>query len=125
MFDIGFLELVLIGILALLVLGPERLPHAARTMGQWVGKAKRMASNLTDELDRQVKIDELQKKIDLEGDSINVDVVQKTIQDALDQAEKFKHLVNSDATESLPSTEKTDLNKQEHSDVNGQDHSSK
>jgi len=109
MFDIGFLELVLIGVLALLVLGPERLPHAARTVGQWVGKAKRMASNLTDELDRQVKVDELQKKIDMEGDSIKVDEVQKTIQDALDQAEKFKHLVNSDATENQPSTEKTDL----------------
>jgi sec-independent protein translocase protein TatB len=109
MFDIGFLELVLIGVLALLVLGPERLPHAARTAGKWVGKAKRMASNLTDELDRQVKIDELQKKIDMEGDSIKVDEVQKTIQDALDQAEKFKHLVNSDATENLPSTEKADL----------------
>ncbi len=108
MFDIGFLELVLIGVLALLVLGPERLPHAARTVGQWVGKAKRMASNLTDELDRQVKIDELQKKIDMEGDSIKVDEVQKTIQDALDQAENFKHLINADATESQPPTEKSD-----------------
>lgn len=109
MFDIGFLELVLIGVLALLVLGPERLPHAARTAGKWVGKAKRMASSLTDELNRQVKIDELQKKIDQEGDSIKVDEVQKTIQAALDQAEKFKHLVNKDVTDLSSTDNSTDV----------------
>ncbi len=98
MFDIGFLELVLIAVLALLILGPERLPHAARTAGKWVGKAKRMASNLTEELDRQMKTEELQKKIDMEGDSIKVDEVQRTIQAALDQAEEFKHLVNSNVS---------------------------
>lgn len=38
MLDIGFLELMLIGIVGLLVLGPERLPRAARTTGMWIGK---------------------------------------------------------------------------------------
>ncbi len=104
MFDIGFLELVLIAVLALLVLGPERLPHAARTAGKWVGKAKRMASNLTDEIDRQLKAEELREKIKQEGDSIKVEEVQKTVQEALDKAEEFKHLVNTDA-----STERLDI----------------
>jgi sec-independent protein translocase protein TatB len=104
MFDIGFLELVLIAVLALLVLGPERLPHAARTAGKWVGKAKRMASNLTEEVDRQLKAEELRERIKDAGDDIKVEEVQKTIQSALDKAEEFKHMVNKDA-----SAEKLDL----------------
>ena len=98
MFDIGFLELVLITVLALLVLGPERLPHAARTAGKWVGKAKRMASNLTEEVDRQLKAEELRERIKDAGDDIKVEEVQKTIQDALDRAENFKDMVNKDVT---------------------------
>lgn len=98
MFDIGFLELVLIAVLALLVLGPERLPHAARTAGKWVGKAKRMASNLTEEVDRQLKAEELRERIKDAGDDIKVEKVQKTIQEALDKAEEFKHMVNRDAS---------------------------
>lgn len=98
MFDIGFLELVLIAVLALLVLGPERLPHAARTAGKWVGKAKRMASNLTEEVDRQLKAEELRERIKEAGDDIKVEEVQNTIQEALDKAEEFKHMVNKDAS---------------------------
>ena len=98
MFDIGFLELVLIAVLALLILGPERLPHAARTAGKWVGKAKRMASNLTEEVDRQLKAEELRERIKEAGDDIKVEEVQKTVQSALDKAEEFKHMVNKDAS---------------------------
>ncbi|WP_250655267.1 Sec-independent protein translocase protein TatB [Alkalimarinus coralli] len=98
MFDIGFLELVLIAVLALLVLGPERLPHAARTAGRWVGKAKRMASNLTEEVDRQLKAEELRERIQQAGDDIKVEEVQQTIQSALDKAEEFKHMVNKDVS---------------------------
>lgn len=94
MFDIGFLELVLIAVLALLVLGPERLPHAARAAGKWVGKAKRMASNLTDEVDRQLKAEELRERIKEAGDDIQVEEVQRTVQEALDKADEFKSMVN-------------------------------
>ena len=44
MFDIGFLEIVIIAAIALIVLGPERLPRAARTAGMWVGRARSMVS---------------------------------------------------------------------------------
>ncbi len=98
MFDIGFLELVLIAVLALLILGPERLPHAARTAGKWVGKAKRMASNLTEEVDRQLKAEELRERIKDAGDDIKVEEVEKTVREALDKAEEFKHMVNKNAS---------------------------
>ncbi|MGE3978943.1 MAG: Sec-independent protein translocase protein TatB [Nitrospira sp.] len=63
MFDIGFLELVLVGIVALLVLGPERLPHAARMTGAFLGKLSRMMQSVRDEVEREVNIHEMQQRI--------------------------------------------------------------
>ena len=45
-FDVGFFELMLIGVVALLVVGPERLPMLARTAGKWLGKGKQMISSV-------------------------------------------------------------------------------
>lgn len=63
MFDIGFLELMVVGILGLLVLGPERLPKAARTVGLFIGKIRRTMSSFQDDLERQVRTDELKEKL--------------------------------------------------------------
>jgi|TARA_R110001583_G_scaffold6482_4_gene32680 sec-independent protein translocase protein TatB len=63
MFDIGFLELVVVGVLGLLVLGPERLPKAARTVGLMIGRVRRTMNNFQDELERQVRADELREKL--------------------------------------------------------------
>lgn len=59
MFDIGFFELCIIGVVALLVLGPERLPRAARTAGMWVGRAKRMVSQVKRDIDDELRQEEL------------------------------------------------------------------
>ena len=72
MFDIGFLEMVVIGVLALLVLGPERLPKAARTAGKWIGKAKRMVSQFSSEIDKQLEIDELKAQLKEQGEELNI-----------------------------------------------------
>jgi len=61
MFDIGFWELALVGIVALLVVGPERLPKVARTVGLYVGKARRFMSSVKGEIDRELKADELKR----------------------------------------------------------------
>ena len=63
MFDIGFWELCLIAVVALLILGPERLPTAARTAGLWLGKARRMIGNVKSEIDRELQLDEVRKKL--------------------------------------------------------------
>ena len=63
MFDIGFLEIMLVGILGLLILGPERLPKAARTVGLFLGKIRRTMTNIQDDLERQVRTDELKEKL--------------------------------------------------------------
>lgn len=61
MFDIGFSELLVIGIVALLVIGPERLPKVARTVGGWLGKLNRYASQVKDDVNREMKLEELKK----------------------------------------------------------------
>lgn len=59
MFDFGFGELLLVGVVALVVLGPERLPEVARTAGVWLGKIRRIASDVKEEFGRQVEAAEL------------------------------------------------------------------
>lgn len=63
MFDIGFLELMLIGVVGLLVLGPERLPKAARTAGLWLGKIKRSVTGMQREISAQLEAEELRQKL--------------------------------------------------------------
>ncbi|WP_444999810.1 Sec-independent protein translocase protein TatB [Halomonas mongoliensis] len=63
MFDIGFLELMFIGVVGLLVLGPERLPKAARTAGLWLGKIKRSVSGMQREISAQLEAEELRQKL--------------------------------------------------------------
>ena len=61
MFDVGFLELLLIGVVALLVIGPERLPKVARTAGLWVGKGRRFLSSVKSEVEQELKAEELKR----------------------------------------------------------------
>lgn len=63
MFDIGFLELMVVAIIGLLVLGPERLPQAARTTGLFLGRIRRSLNNIQDDLERQVRTEELREKL--------------------------------------------------------------
>ncbi|RUR36959.1 Sec-independent protein translocase protein TatB [Vreelandella populi] len=71
MLDIGFLELMLIGIVGLLVLGPERLPRAARTTGLWVGKIKRTISGMQREISAQLEAEELRQTLKDQQKSLN------------------------------------------------------
>ena len=61
MFDFSFGELALIGAIALVVLGPERLPRVARTVGDWLGKAQRYVSQVKADIHREMELAELKK----------------------------------------------------------------
>ena len=63
MFDIGFWELVLISVVGLVVLGPERLPVAIRSVSKFIGSAKSMANSVKDELSHELKVQELQENL--------------------------------------------------------------
>jgi sec-independent protein translocase protein TatB len=64
MFDVGFWELMLIGVVALLVVGPERLPKLAYTAGKWLGKGRSMLSTVKSEIDKEIKSEELKKVLE-------------------------------------------------------------
>jgi sec-independent protein translocase protein TatB len=64
MFDIGFFEMLVVAIVALLVIGPERLPKVARTAGKWVGRVRRFVSDVKQDIDKELRTEELRQAID-------------------------------------------------------------
>jgi sec-independent protein translocase protein TatB len=63
-FDIGFSELVVIGLVALIVIGPERLPRVARTVGHLIGRLQRYVADVKSDINREVELEELRKMRD-------------------------------------------------------------
>lgn len=61
MFDIAFSELMIIGVVALLVIGPEKLPKVARTLGHLLGRAQRYVNDVKSDISREIQLDELKK----------------------------------------------------------------
>ena len=64
MFDIGFTELMVIALVALIVIGPERLPRVARTLGHLAGRLQRYVADVKADINREVELDELRKMRD-------------------------------------------------------------
>lgn len=98
MFDIGTGELGLIAVIALLVLGPERLPGAARTAGALVRKARQSWNNVRDEIERELAAEELKASIKRTVDELN----PKADIDKLRQS--LENPASNPATPTLPST---------------------
>ena len=63
MFGISFPEMMLVGFVALLVLGPERLPGAARTAGLWIGRLRRSFNSIRQEVEREIGADEIRQQL--------------------------------------------------------------
>lgn len=64
MFDIGFWEIALIGVVGLLVIGPERLPAVARTLGTWVGRTRRFINQVKTDVSAEMKQEEIRKALE-------------------------------------------------------------
>jgi sec-independent protein translocase protein TatB len=63
MFDVGFSELLVIAIISLIVMGPERLPETVRTIGLWIGRLKQLFINARKELEDEVGMDEVRRQL--------------------------------------------------------------
>jgi sec-independent protein translocase protein TatB len=86
MFDIGMLELGLIAVVALLVIGPERLPAVARTVGFWFGKARKFVTSVQNDFNREVvKSEELKRLMEEQS---NIKDVHEIIEHTLDASRK-------------------------------------
>ena len=83
MFDIGFWELGLIAVVALLVIGPERLPGVARTAGKWIGTAKRFVNTVQNDINAEVgKADELKRLLEEQTNLQSVhEILETTVSD--------------------------------------------
>ncbi len=85
MFDIGFSELVVIGLVALIVIGPERMPVVARTIGALLGRAQRYVNEVKYEIRREMQVEDLKK---LQSDVTDqIQAVENTIHGELRSAE--------------------------------------
>lgn len=63
MFDIGFAELLMIAVLGLLILGPERLPTAVRTVSLWLGRLRRSFNDIRQDIEREVGADDIRRQL--------------------------------------------------------------
>ncbi|MCB1751414.1 MAG: twin-arginine translocase subunit TatB [Gammaproteobacteria bacterium] len=80
MFDIGFWELMLIGLVALVVVGPERLPKLAYTAGKWLSKGRSMLNAVKSEIEKEIKAEELKQILEKQKKQLNPlkDVIEET-----------------------------------------------
>jgi len=110
MFDIGFWELMIIGLVALLVVGPERLPKLAYTAGKWLGKGRAMIGSIKTEIDREMKADELKRIVDEQKKLM--DPLESVIEDTEGAMNEFKEktdaATDSDKQEDQESDDESD-----------------
>ena len=110
MFDIGFQEMMLISIVALVVIGPERLPETIRSIMLWLGRIRRSFTDIKSELEQEIGIDEIRRQLHNETIMKDIKESKEKISDALKEADQsldeFKHSI-SESTD----TAKTDVAK--------------
>lgn len=118
MFDIGFLELLVIAVISLIVMGPERLPQALRTFALWFGRIKQQFRSVRAELEDEIGIDDVRRQLhnenilkDLEDAKNNIADTMNSNSPEADQTENNKSEKNS-ASDKAPAPDdyQTDKN---------------
>ena len=102
MFDIGFAELLLIGVVGLLVVGPEQLPGAVRTVLAWVNRFRRSFDQIRTEVRRELHNDEIMQKLKAESQQL-----EQQVRDTTQSVEREMIALGNEASESLQSASST------------------
>ncbi len=105
MFDVGFWELCLVGLVSLLVIGPERLPKAARVAGFWVGKARSSISAVKNEINEELHAEEMRQI--LEQQKKEMQQFESVIEETTDATQVAKDALMSLDKEPSTQDEKT------------------
>jgi sec-independent protein translocase protein TatB len=87
MFDIGFSELIMIGLVSLLVIGPERLPKVARLAGFWIGKTRSMVASVKAEIKQELQAEELRQ---IFKEQANLEEFHAALNETTDAANSIK-----------------------------------
>lgn len=98
MFDVGFSELLMVGLISLLVIGPERLPKVARIAGFWLGKARSTVANVKAEIQHELHMEEMRQLMDQQH-SI-ADQLHQVADETLNTLEDIKTQTSSVSTNS-------------------------
>jgi sec-independent protein translocase protein TatB len=105
MFDIAFSELLIIGVVALIVIGPEKLPRMARTVGVLAGRLQRYVSDVKADISREIELDELRKMRDSMQQAATD--LQSSVQSELNQTETELNKTVEDVVKDAPEDKKT------------------
>ena len=97
MFDSGFLELLVVGIIALLVVGPERLPEVAAKTGKFIGKMKAFVANTREDIEKEIRSEEMQSMLNQQKSEISElrDMMSKTSKNAGANLKEATDMLNS------------------------------
>ena len=108
MFDVGCLELLVVAVVALVVVGPERLPKLARTVGMWVGRGRRFISSVKEDIDREIKADELRQILAKQKQSNPLhEIVEDTKKNFADIKSETESAVNAATKPAPPQNDKS------------------
>lgn len=91
MFDIGFSELIVCALVALIVIGPERMPEAVRTIGLWVGRLKRSLRETRAEIERQIGVDDIRRQLHNEEILRSLEEARRELDEAVAQNKNLIH----------------------------------
>src|SRR5436853_6381749 len=106
MFDIGFSELLVIGIVALVVIGPEKLPRVARTLGHLAGRLQRYVSDVKSDISREMELEDLKKMRDSFQQAATS--FESTVQAELSKTETALHKSVEDVVQDKPAEKKAE-----------------
>lgn len=98
MFDIGFAELILLAIIALFVIGPEKLPHTVRMISAFIRKIRISLSDMQYEIERELDVQDLKKQIQNQLDDTGLKDLQASINEANAQTSKIRQQLNDSNT---------------------------
>ncbi len=107
MFDVGFWELSLIALVALLVIGPERLPKVARTTGLWIGRGRRMLGSVKADIEREIKAEELKEILNKQAKSNPLEEIIGDTQGAMEDFKRNTESVLDPGKSALGKNQKT------------------
>ncbi|MCB1692059.1 MAG: twin-arginine translocase subunit TatB [Pseudomonadales bacterium] len=105
MFDIGFPELLLVCIVSLLVIGPEKLPETVRTVALWVGRIRRGLANIKQEIENEIGADEIRQQLHNESVMKQLRETRRDLQDMVDDTGGTIREIKQSATLDAPLTE--------------------